>query len=168
MEQRVIACLHADVSGYCHHINTDVESTVRTLNAYHAMMSVLVVEHHGRVVDTAGDSFLAAFPSVARAVACAVHIQRDLERHNAALPENRRLEFRVGIDLGHVVMDGQRIYGDCVNIAARVQQSALPGGVCLAGTAYDQLEYAPPLRFDYLGERLVKNIDQPQRIYRVG
>lgn len=168
METRVIACLHADVSGYCRLINDDVESTVRTLTAYRTMMIGQVLRHDGRVVDTAGDSFLAEFASVSRAVACAVHIQRELEEHNARLPASRRLEFRVGIDLGNVVVEGERIYGDCVNIAARVQESASPGSVCLAGTAYDLVDRALlPLQFEYLGERQVKNIDKPQRIYRV-
>src|SRR5262249_13960999 len=111
METRVVACLHADVSDYCRLINTDVESTVRTLTAYGTMMADQVARHDGRVVDTAGDSFLAEFSSVSRAVACALRIQRELEEHNALLPEHRRLEFRVGIDLGNVVVDGERIYG---------------------------------------------------------
>jgi adenylate cyclase len=167
METRVVACLHADASDYCRLINTDVESTVRTLTAYRTMMVDQVVRHGGRVVDTAGDSFLAEFSSVSRAVACAIRIQRELEEHNALLPESRRLEFRVGIDLGNVVVDGERIYGDCVNIAARVQQSARPGSVCLAGAAYDQIESLVPWSFKYLGEQLVKSFDKPQRIYRV-
>lgn len=167
METRVIACLHADISGFCRLINDDVESTVRTLIAYRAMMIAMVIEHDGRVVDTAGDSFLAEFPGVSRAVACAIRIQRELEHHNAVLPESRRLEFRVGIDLGNVVVDGERIYGDCVNIAARVQQSARPGSVHVAGAAFDQLAGTLPVQFEYLGECRVKNIDKPQRVYRV-
>jgi class 3 adenylate cyclase len=167
MERRLAACLHADVSGYCRLIATDVESTVVTLTAYRAMMTRVVADHGGRVVDASGDSFLAEFTSVSTAVRCAVYIQRELEGQNAALAPDRRLEYRVGIDLGNVIVDGGRIYGDCVNIAARVQQGASPGSVCLAGTAYDQIDAALPLRFEYLGERVVKNIDKPQRVYRV-
>jgi class 3 adenylate cyclase len=159
MERRLAACLHADVTGYCRLIASDVESTVRTLTTYRVMMI--------RIVDTAGDSFLAEFNSVSAAVRCAVYIQRELEGHNAALPPDRRLEFRVGIDLGHVIVEGGRIYGDCVNIAARVQQGAPPGSISVAGTAYDEMDDALPLRFEYLGEQAVKNFDKPQRVYRV-
>jgi adenylate cyclase len=168
MERRLAACLHADVAGYCRLISADVESTVKTLTAYRDLMARLVVEHGGRVVDTAGDSFLAEFNAVTRAVRCSIYIQRALEALNAALPPNRRLEFRVGIDLGHVIVDGGRIYGDCVNIAARVQQDAPPGSICVAGAAYDHLDDALPVRFEYLGEQVVKNIAKPQRVYRVG
>jgi adenylate cyclase len=168
MERRLAACLHADVTGYCRLIAADVESTVRTLTAYRGLMIRMVDEHGGRVVDTAGDSFLAEFTSVSGAVRCAVYIQRELEAHNASLPESRRLEFRVGIDLGHVIVESGRIYGDCVNIAARVQQGAPPGSISVAGSAYDQIDDVLPLRFEYLGERAVKNIDKPQRVYRVG
>jgi class 3 adenylate cyclase len=168
MERRLAACLHADVTGYCRLIAADVESTVRTLTAYRAVMSRVVAKHGGRVVDTAGDSFLAEFGSVTGAVRCAVYIQRELEAHNAPLPASRRLEFRVGIDLGHVIVEGGRIYGDCVNIAARVQQDAPPGSICVAGAAYDDIDDALPVRFEYLGEHVVKNIAKPQRVYRVG
>jgi adenylate cyclase len=167
MEQRIAACLHADVSGYCRLIAADVEGTVRTLKAYRTAMARVVAEHAGRVVDTAGDSFLAEFASVPRAVRCAIDMQHELEALNAALPRSRRLEFRIGIDLGRVVVDDERIYGDCVNIAARVQEAALPGSVCLAGAAYDHLDEAVPVRFEYLGERRVKSFDAPQRVYRL-
>jgi adenylate cyclase len=167
MERRVAACLHADVSGYCRLISTDVESTVRTLSAYRTVMIRAIADHDGRVVDAAGDSLLAEFASVPSAVQCAVLIQRELEALNAALPAGRRVQFRVGIDLGPVLVDGERIYGDCVNIAARMQEAALPGSICLAGSAYDQVDGALPLRFEYLGERTVKNIERPQRVYRV-
>lgn len=167
MEQRVAACLHADVSGYCRLIASDVESTVRTLTTYRTVMIRAIAEHGGRVVDAAGDSLLAEFASVPGAVQCAVEIQRELETLNARLPASRRVQFRVGIDLGSVLVDGERIYGDCVNIAARVQEAASPGSICLAGSAYDQIGGALPLRFEYLGERTVKNFDKPQRVYRV-
>jgi len=167
MEQRVAACLHADVSGYCRLIASDVESTVRTLSRYRAVMIRAVAEQGGRVVDAAGDSLLAEFASVPDAVQCAVAIQRELETLNALLPASRRVQFRVGIDLGPVLVEGERIYGECVNIAARVQEAASPGSVCVAGSAYDQIAGALALRFEYLGERTVKNIEKPQRLYRV-
>jgi adenylate cyclase len=167
MKQRLAACLHADVTGYCRLIGTDVQSTVKTLTAYRAMMTRTVIRHGGRVVDTAGDSFLAEFAHVTGAVRCAIDLQRELKRHNAGLPADRRLEFRVGIDLGDVVVAGQRIYGNCVNTAARVQQIASPGSVCIAGSAYDHVDSALPVHFEYLGERMVKNIRTPLRVYRV-
>jgi len=166
MQQRV-ACLHADVSGFCRLIATDVNSTVRTLTAYRAVMIRTVGEHGGRVVDAAGDSLLATFGSASDALRCAVVIQRELETHNAGLPQSRRMKFRVGIDLGEVLVEGGRIYGDCVNIAARVQQVAPAGSIYLAGSAYDHIDTALPLRLEYLGEREVRNIDKPQRLYRV-
>ena len=167
MERRLAACLHADVTGFCRLIASDVESTVITLTAYRDLIIRVVAEHEGRVVDTAGDSVLAEFNSVSAAVRCAVNIQRELESHNAVLSPDRRLEFRVGIDLGHVIVESGRIYGDCVNIAARVQQGAPPGSISLAGTAYDGIDDTLPLRFAYLGEQAVKNFDKPQRVYRV-
>ena len=166
MRERV-ACLHADVSGYCRHIATDVAATVRTLTAYRAVMTHAVGKHGGYVVDTAGDSFLATFASATDALQCAVDIQRQLERHNAALPLNRRMTFRIGIDLGEALVMGGRVYGDCVNIAARVQELAPPGSIYLAGSAYDHLDGALPVRFEDLGERAVRNIVRAQRLYRV-
>jgi adenylate cyclase len=165
MQQRV-ACLHADVSGYCRLVASDLTSTVRTLTAYRTVMSRMVDQHRGRVVDTAGDSLLATFRSASDALRCAVDIQRELETQNAGLPPNRRLKFRVGIDLGEVLVEGGRVYGDCVNIAARVQQVAPAGSIYLAGSAYDQLD-AWPLRCEYLGERMVRSIERPQRLYCV-
>ncbi len=130
-------------------------------------MARLVARHGGRVVDTAGDSFLAEFPTISRAVRCAVGLQQELSRHNAELPPSRRVEFRVGIDLGDVLVHDGRIYGHCVNTAARVQAIASPGSVCIAGSAYDRIDAALPLQFEYLGEHVVRNIDEPLRVYRV-
>lgn len=167
MERRFAVCLHADVSEYSRLIAADVESTIRTLTAYRALMSDLVAALGGRVVDTAGDSLLAEFPDAVAALVCAVEIQRALGRKNAELPRSRRLDFRVGIDLGPVVAVDGRIYGDCVNAAARVQETAAPGTICIAGPAYDRVGAALPLRYEYLGQRLLKNLPEPLRIYRV-
>lgn len=166
MYQRV-ACIHADVSGYSRLIATDVASTVRTLTAYHAMMVREVDKHGGRVVDTAGDSLLATFSGAGDAVMCAVDIQRELAIRNAALPPSRRMTFRIGIDLGDVLVEAGRVYGNCVNIAARVQQVASAGSVYVAGAAYDDLDDRLPLDLEYLGEQSVRSIDTPQRLYRV-
>jgi len=167
MQQERVACLHADVTGYCQHIARDVYSTVRTLTVYRTVMVGLVGQHGGRVVDTAGDNLLAAFGSATDALRCAVDIQRALATRNAGLPPSRRLKFRIGIDLGEVVVEDGRLYGDCVNIAARVQQLALPGTIYLAGSAYDDIDPALPLSLDYLGKRAVRNIQEPQRLYGV-
>ena len=167
MTQRLAACLYADVSGYSRLIGADVHSTVRTLTAYRTLMSNIVGKHGGRVVDAAGDSLLAEFFSVTKAVQAAMELQRDLKRYNALLPADRRVEFRVGIDLGEVLAEGRRIYGNCVNTAARVQQIAEPGSVCIAGSAYDRLDGVLSMQFEYLGRKLVKNFDEPLRVYRV-
>ena len=162
-----IACLHADVSGYCRLIAADVTSTVRRLTAYRAMMADAINKHGGTVVDTAGDSVLATFASVGDAVTCAVDIQRELETRNAGLPRERRMTFRIGIEMGDALVEAGGVYGNCVNIAARVQQAAPPGSIYVAGAAYDDLEGALPLRLEYVGQSVVKSIDKPQRLYRV-
>ena len=167
MKQRFAACLYADVSGYCRLIGVDAPSTVKILTAYRALMARVVIKHSGRVVDIAGDSFLAEFSTITAAVRAAVDLQRELKHHNGRLPMNRRVEFRVGIDLGDVLSDGRRIYGNCVNTAARIQQIAKPGGVCIAGAAYDRLDGTLPMDFAYLGRRAVKNIDEPLEVYQV-
>jgi len=144
----------------------DEERTLRTLNAYREVMGSLIQQHRGRVVDTAGDSVLAEFASVVDAVQCAVEIQQVLRAKNAMLPENRRMEFRIGINLGDVIEEGEQIYGDGVNIAARVEGLAEAGGICISGSAFEQIENKLPLRYDYLGEHEVKNIIKPVRVYR--
>lgn len=162
-----VACLHADVSGYCRLIATDVTATVRTLVAYRAVMVRAVATHGGSVVDTAGDSLLATFPSATSALTCALEIQREVERRNARLPRSRRMQFRVGIDLGDALFEAGRPYGDCVNTAARIQELAPPGEIYVAGAAYDAIERTLPLRFDDLGDHAVRSIERPQRLYRV-
>jgi TolB-like protein/Tfp pilus assembly protein PilF len=142
------------------------EATVHTLTAYREVMSSLIQQFRGRVVDTPGDNLLAEFASVVDAVQCAVEIQRVLRAKNAELAENRRMEFRIGVNLGDVIEEGDRIYGDGVNIAARIEGLAEPGGICISGTAYEHIENKLPLRYDDLGEHTVKNIHKPIRVYR--
>jgi adenylate cyclase len=167
MEHRLVACLHADVSGYSRLITDNVEETARLLTAYQDLIGGIVTIYGGRVVDVAGDSLLAVFTTVPPAVRCAVEVQRRLRVRNAGLPDRRRMQFRVGIEFGDVVVDDGRLYGDCVNVATRVQEVAAPGRICLAGSAFDRV--APlSLPCEYLGERTVKNIDRPVRIYQVG
>jgi adenylate cyclase len=166
VKRKLTAILSADVKGYSRLMGEDEEWTVRTLSTYREVMGSLIQQHRGRVIDTAGDSVLAEFASVVDAVQCAVEIQQVLRAKNAMLPENRRMEFRIGINLGDVIEEGERIYGDGVNIAARVEGLAEAGGICISESAYQQIENKLPLRYDYLGEHEVKNIAKPVRVYR--
>jgi len=145
----------------------DELSTVETLKKYREIIYSLVRQYSGRVVDSPGDNILAEFGSVVDAVECAVKIQEDLQEKNANLPDNRRMEFRIGVNLGDVLHDEGRIYGDGVNVAARLEGLADPGGVCISGTAFDQIGNKLPLGYEYLGKQEVKNIEKPVRAYRV-
>jgi adenylate cyclase len=165
VKRKLAAILSADVKGYSRLMGEDEEWTLRTLNAYKEVMGSLIQQHRGRVVGTAGDSVLAEFASVVDAVQCAVEIQQVLRAKNAVVPENRRMEFRIGINLGDVIEEGDTIYGDGVNIAARLEGLAEPGGICISESAYQQIENKLPLRYDYLGEHEVKNIAKPVRVY---
>src|SRR6266542_2732350 len=167
MERKLTAILSADVKGYSRLMGEDEEATIRTLTAYRAVMAALIQQHRGRVVDSPGDNLLAEFASVVDAVRCAVEIQQELTAQNAGLPAQRKMEFRIGINLGDVVVEGERIYGDGVNIAARLESLAEPSGICISGTVYDQVETKLALIYDYLGEQTVKNIAKPVRVWRV-
>jgi adenylate cyclase len=167
MARRLAAILSADVKGYSRLMSEDEAATIRTLTAYRKMMTTLIQQHHGRVVDSPGDNLLAEFASVVDAVRCAVEIQHTLKAKNAALPDPRRMEFRIGINLGDVVVEGERLYGDGVNIAARLESLAEPGGVSLSGTVYEHVETKLALHYEYLGEQTVKNIPKPVQVWRV-
>ncbi|MFQ6078772.1 MAG: adenylate/guanylate cyclase domain-containing protein, partial [Thermodesulfobacteriota bacterium] len=167
MERKLTAILSADVKGYSRLMGEDEVATIRTLTAYREVMAALIQKHRGRVVDSPGDNLLAEFASVVDAVECAVEVQQELKARNAELPPDRRMEFRIGINLGDVVVEGERIYGDGVNIAARLEGLAEGGGICISGTAYDQVEGKLSLGYEYLGEHAVKNIKKPVRVYRV-
>jgi TolB-like protein len=145
----------------------DEVGTIQTLNAYKEVMAGLIQHHRGRVVDAPGDNLLAEFGSVVDAVQCAVEIQKELKTRNAKLPENRRMEFRIGVNLGDVVEDGEQILGDGVNIAARLESLSEAGGICISGTAFDQVKNKLNLGYKYLGEQTVKNILEPVRVYQV-
>jgi adenylate cyclase len=166
-ERKLAAILSADVEGYSRLMGDDEAATVRTITEYRGVVASAVVQHSGRVVDAPGDNVLAEFSSVVDAVQCAVGVQRELQSRNAALPDVRRMRFRIGINLGDVIVEGERIYGDGVNIAARLESLAEGGGICLSGTAYDQVEGKLPFRYEFLGEHTVKNIVRPLRVYRV-
>src|SRR5205809_1079635 len=167
MERKLTAILSADVKGYSRLMGEDEEATIRTLTAYRTVLATFVVQHHGRVVDSPGDNLLAEFASVVDAVRCAVKIQQELKARNAELSDQRKMEFRIGINLGDVVVEGERLYGDGVNIAARLESLADPGGICISGTVYDHVENKLPLTYEYLGEQTVKNIVKPVRVWQV-
>jgi len=167
LHRKLTAILSADVKGYSRLMGEDETGTVRTLTAYRELTSNLISKHRGRIVDSPGDNLLAEFGSVVDAVQCAVQIQRELRGRNTELPESRRMEFRVGINLGDVIVEGERIYGDGVNIAARVEGLAEGGGICVSGAVYDSIENKVALEWEYLGEQAVKNIKKPVRVYRV-
>ena len=166
-KRKLSAVLSADAKGYSRLMGEDESGTVRTLKEYREIMGKLIQQYRGRVVDSPGDNLLAEFASVVDAVDSAVEIQKELKLKNEELPENRRMEFRIGVNLGDVVDDGESIYGDGVNIAARVESLADGGGICISGTAYDQIGKKLPFGYEYLGEQTVKNIEKPVRIYRV-
>src|SRR5438046_1152337 len=164
MERRLAAIFSTDVQGYSRLMGEDEAATVRTITTYRELMAALIQQHRGRVVDSPGDNLLAEFPSVVEAVQCAVAIQRELKISNAALPPQRRMEFRIGINLGDVIVEGERIYGDGVNIAARVAGRAEPGGIAISGTVYDPVKNKLALAYEPPGEHAVKDIREPVRL----
>src|SRR6058998_2519877 len=167
VERKLAAILSADVQGYSRLMGEDEVATIRTLTAYRTVMAALIQRHRGRVVDSPGDNLLAEFASVLDAVQCAVEIQQELKLRNADLPAPRKMEFRIGINLGDVIVEGERIYGEGVNIAARLEGLAEAGGICISGTVYDQIENKLALGYKYLGKQVVKNIARPVQVYRV-
>jgi len=167
IKRKLAAIFSADVQNYSRLMRDDETATVRTLNACREVMTKLIRQHHGRVVDSPGDNLLAEFSSVVDGVQAAVAIQKELKALNAKLADNRKMEFRIGINLGDIIEERDRIYGDGVNIAARLEALADPGGICISRTAYDQIEDKLPLGYEYLGEKTVKNIPKPIHAYRV-
>ena len=166
-KRKLSGILSADAVGYSRLMEEDEVSTIRTLEDSKELMANLIQQYGGRVVDAPGDNLLAEFGSVVDATECAVQIQRELQAKNADLPDNRRMPFRMGVNLGDVVEEADRIYGDGVNIAARLEGLAEPGGICISRTAYDHLKNKLKLGYEYLGEHSVKNITEPLRVYRV-
>ncbi len=166
-KRKLTAILSADVKGYSRLMGEDEEGTIRILKAYMQVITGFIQQHRGRVVATGGDSVLAEFASVVDAVRCAVGIQEELKDRNKELPEGRRMEFRIGVNLGDVVEEGDNILGDGVNVAARVQSLADPGGISISGTVYDQIRNKLVFGYEFLGEQTVKNIKEPVRVYRV-
>jgi class 3 adenylate cyclase/protein-S-isoprenylcysteine O-methyltransferase Ste14 len=167
VDHRLVAILSADVVGYSRLMARDEAATVRTLNAYREQMAVLIRHYHGRVVDSPGDNLLAELPSALDAVRCAVEAQRVFRARNADQTADRKMEFRIGIHLGDVMVEGDQIYGDGINIAARLQGLAEAGGVCLSGAVYEQVRNKLSVGFEDLGDQTIKNIPHPVRVYRI-
>lgn len=167
MERRLAAILAADVVGYSRLVGEDEEGTLRTLSACREVIDGLVASHHGRVFGSAGDSVIAEFASPVEAVRCAVNIQRDLETRNAGIPENKRMRFRIGVNLGDVVVDGDNLMGEGVNVAARLEGLAEPGTVNVSGSVHEQVRNKLDVGFDFLGPQELKNIAEPVPVFRV-
>ena len=165
--RRLAAILSADAVSYSRLMAEDEVATLRTLQAHREHLARLVFQHRGRVVDLPGDNVLAEFPSALDAVRSAVEIQRALEASNAGLPLDRRMEFRIGVHLGDVMVDGDRIYGDGINIAARIERLAEPGAVCVSAPVWDQVRHKLGLPGKDLGDQALKNIPEPVRVYQV-
>ena len=166
-KRKLTAILSADVEGYSRLMGDDEEATVQTITAYREVITTLIQQHSGKVLDSPGDNLLAEFVSVVDAVQCAVAVQKEITARNAELPENRRMQFRIGINLGDVIQEGERIYGDGVNIAARLEGLSEAGGICISKTAFDHIESKLPYGYEFLGDQTVKNIDKPVGAYRV-
>ena len=167
MERKLTAILCADVYGYSRLMEADEETTLRTLSAHRKIIDGLIEEHRGRFVNSAGDSVLAEFTSVVEAVNCAVDIQISLEAENAGLAPARRMDFRIGVNLGDVMVEGEQIYGDGVNVAARLESIADPGGICISGKVLEEIVNKVELTYGDMGEQIVKNIARPVHVWRV-
>jgi adenylate cyclase len=167
LERKLTAILCADVQGYSRLMGADEEATLRTLSSHRKIIDALIEQHRGRFVGSAGDSVLAEFASVVNAVQCGVAIQAALKLENANLPPERRMQFRIGVNLGDVMMEGAQIYGDGVNVAARLESLADPGGICISGTVHEHIKTKLALTYEDLGEQRVKNIAQPVRVFRL-
>ncbi len=167
VDRRLVAILSADVVGYSRLMAEDEAATARTLDAYRDEIGLLVRQHRGRVVDSPGDNLLAEFPTATDAVECAVEIQRVVGARNASLTADRKMEFRIGVHLGEVAFEADRIYGSGVNIAARLQTLAEPGGICVSGAVEEQVAKKLAVSYGDLGLQSLKDIPEPVRAYRV-
>jgi adenylate cyclase len=167
VERKLTTILCADVYGYTRLMEQDEAATLATLKLYRDAINGLIARHRGRVVSTAGDSLLADFQSVVEAVRCAIEIQQELAGRNGSLPDARRMAFRIGINLGDVMLDGGDLYGEGVNVAARLEALAEPGGICISRSVYDQVRNKLTVGFDYLGDQPVKNVSEPVPVFAV-
>jgi len=167
VKRRLTTLLCADVKGYARLMEADEAGTLATLRRYRDAMATLIARHDGRIVNTWGDAIIAEFPSVVEAVQCAVETQQEISGYNGGLPELQRMKFRIGIHLGDVMVEGDDVYGDGVNIAARLQELADPGGILISGPVYDQVHNKLSIGFDCLGQQHLKNVVNPVTGYRV-
>src|SRR3954447_2741857 len=168
VERRLAAILAADIAGYSRLMGVDEEGTLRDLKSHRrTLIDPKITEHRGRIVKTTGDGALVEFASVVDAVRCAVDIQRGMIDRNAEVPGERCIEFRIGINVGDVIIDGDDIYGDGVNVAARLEALAEPGGICVSRVVHDQVEDKLSFVFEDRGDHSVKNIARPVHIYRI-
>src|SRR5215472_4909094 len=168
IERRLAAVLAADVAGYSRLMGADEVGTARTLREHRKVTDALVAKHGGRIVKTTGDGVLLEFPSVVDAVECAVAMQAVMAERNEGVPADRRMLFRIGINLGDILIEGDDILGDGVNVAARLEGLAEPGGICISSSAYEQVRGKVPIEFTDLGEQSLKNIARPIHVYAVG
>jgi adenylate cyclase len=167
VRRRLTTLLCADVEGYSRLMEADEAGTLATLRRYRGAMATLMERHDGRIVNTWGDAVIAEFASVVEAVQCAVETQQELSGYNGGLPEPQRMRFRIGIHLGDVMVEGDDVYGDGVNITARLQELAEPGGILISGPVYDQVHNKLSIGFDCLGRQQLKNVANPVTGYRV-
>ncbi len=168
MERRLAAILAADVVGYTRLMEADESGTLAALKAHREDVIIpKVADHKGRVVKLLGDGLLVEFPSVVEAVQCALEVQRELSTRNTNVPEDKRIEFRIGVNLGDIIVDDDDIYGDGVNIAARLEGLAEPGGICVSSTVFNHVDGKADLVFEDLGDREVKNLTNPVHVYRL-
>ncbi len=167
IKRRLTTILCSDVEGYARLMETDEAGTLTMLRRCRATMAKLIERHEGRIVNTWGDAIIAEFASVVEAVQCAVETQQELSGDNGALPDAQRMKFRIGINLGDVMVEGDDVYGDGVNVAARLQELAEPGGILISGPVYDQVRNKLSIGFENLGNQSMKNIAHPVVSYRV-
>jgi adenylate cyclase len=165
MERRLAAILAADVQGYCHLTELSEESSTATLRMYRTVVDESISAHRGHIFSSAGDGVVAEFPSVVEALRCAIEIQHEIAERNDALPEIERMQFRIGLNLGDVIAEGNNVYGTGVNVAARLEQFAEPGGICVSQTVYDHVRKIIEIPFQDIGEHRLKNISNPVHVY---
>src|SRR5271157_1351652 len=166
VQRRLSAILAADIASYSALMGADEARTVRDLKGHQAVVLPMIAEFDGRIIDTAGDGILAEFPSVVNALNCGIAIQLKMSERAAIEPE-RRMQFRIGINLGDVICDEARIYGDGINVAARLESMAEPGGICISGKVYDEVSGRVEVAYQDLGEQQLKNIARSVRVYRI-
>jgi len=167
MSRRLTAIVAADIASYSALMGADEVATVRDLKGHQSVIFPMIAGYSGRIIDTAGDGVMAEFASVLNAVKCAAAIQETMAERNAAVEPDRRMQFRIGINQGDVVFDEQRIYGDGINIAARLEGVAEPGGICISGKVYEEIKGKVELQFIDMGEQQFKNIPELVRTYKV-